>query len=98
MPLPGRVPSLTGSSPAASDACECTPAWNAEKSRIAYGLAIRNENRPIASASAHRRAAPVSDIEPPEASVMNAVSRHSIVIPPVYLVAAASPIPAPAIA
>ena len=42
IPLPAVVPSLTGSAPAASEACEETPAVKAWKSSTAYGLAITN--------------------------------------------------------
>ena len=95
MPLPGVVPSFTGSWPAASDACEETPAWNEWKSSTEYGLASTNATSATSSAPASRRSE--RHTESPAPSLTNAASRQSSVIPPVYLVAAASPIPTPAI-
>ena len=95
MPLLAVVPSLIGAPPPASDCCVATPAWKAEKSSTEYGLATTNASSAQISASAKRRSA--IRVAPPAPSQPAATSRQTSMIPPVYLVAAASPIATPEI-
>ena len=94
IPLPDGVPNLNGSEPAACDACCVSPCQKPFQSSAAYGLATGNAASAARSPAARRLPARLGEL--PAASQTNATSRQRSVIPPVYFVAEARPMPTPA--